>query len=162
MSHELPPQSESWKPKYVRIEKPEELVTIINISSEFEGHSFGYTQEDVAAFSKKLQEPHSFQVIAQSNEDMAIGYLAGSESLFPGHFFITELLIDRLAQGKGIGTSLIEQAISHAKSEVLQGIYTETEEWNHPAQSLYERCGFKKIDNLEWTGGPTYYMSFES
>lgn len=162
MNLERPPHIDTVQPIFQEVKSPEKLNEILNISADYNGHIFKYSPEEVDLYQQKLNEPHAFQVVARSENGIPLGYIAASETIFPNHLFISELLIDAQAQGRGIGRSLVEQAISYARRIGLVGVYTETETWNLPAQALYEKCGFVLVENPEWTEGPTYKFSFEN
>lgn len=144
---------------YNRILNPKELDVIADLSAVYNNHTFSYTPANITKYKQKLSEPYAFQLIARDN-DQVIGYVAASELIFPDHLFIAELLVDQSAQGKGIGRTFVEKCISFARNEGLKGLYTETEAWNIPAQSLYEKCGFVKVDNPDYPDGPTYKYPF--
>ena len=145
---------------YQIITDPSQLADVVTIKASYEEHTFGYSNDEIEMYKRQLMEPHAFQAIAWSEQSKPVGYIAASESLFPGNLFISELLIDQKAQGHGLGTLLVNEAISFARAQKLAGVYTETEVWNLPAQALYEKCAFIKVDNPSWTGGPTYRLSF--
>lgn len=50
--------------------------------------------------------------------------------------------------------------LEKAKKLNLKGSITQTEFENIPAQKLYEKIGFVKIENKEWNEGITYELLF--
>ena len=148
------------KISYSQVSLPSELDGFITVSAEFEGHMFSHTEADLESFRQKLSDPHAFQLLAIKDHNKPVAYLGASESLFPGHLFIFELLVDSSAQGLGIGRSMVKQAIEFARKEELKGVYVETESWNTPGQKLYENCGFKQVNNPDWKEGVTLLIAF--
>ena len=143
-------------PQYHVVRIPADLSGFQDLSAEFEGHAFGYSSEDQNNYGSKLDEPHALQLIVRNGDGTTLGFIGASETIFPDCLFIYELLVDRKAQGRGLGKSLVEKTIAFAREEGLAGICTETESWTLPAQRLYEKCGFVKIEDPHWTAGPTY------
>ena len=145
---------------YQRVSIPADLCGLQDLYAQFKDRTFKYSSEDQSNYGDKLDEPHAFQLIVRDGVGTALGFIGASETIFPDCLFIYELLVDHKAQAHGLGKSLVEKAIIFAHEEGLKGIYTETEIWNLPAQAFYEKCGFVEIDNLYWTGGPTYRIDF--
>jgi len=54
-------------------------------------------------------------------------------------------------QGQGFGNRLMEEAISFCKKKNYKRIYLNTFEGLHPARHLYEKFGFKFIEQAEGT-----------
>ncbi len=50
--------------------------------------------------------------------------------------------------------------LKFAKERNLKGVITQTEFENKPAQQLYEKIGFVKIENSDWLDGVTYKYQF--
>ncbi|RKX78531.1 MAG: hypothetical protein DRP87_06100 [Spirochaetes bacterium] len=61
----------------------------------------------------------------------------------PGEIRIDSVAVDSELRGKGIGTTLIEEAISLAKKMGFRSIRLEVIDSNERAKKLYERLGFK-------------------
>lgn len=144
---------------YQHITKPEQLDDLGELSARFEDHQFSYSLSDIANFKRQLTEPHALQMIVTDAEGKVVGFVAAAETIFPNSLFISELLVSQAAQGQGIGSALVQRCIDFALAEGLEGVYTETEAWNVPAQKLYEKCGFTTVDNPDWKGGPTYHYN---
>jgi ribosomal protein S18 acetylase RimI-like enzyme len=67
--------------------------------------------------------------------------------------FIREMSVRRDYQGRGLGRRLIEAATAHARAADLRAVTLttdETIEWNRP---LYERLGFRVLDEPELSPG---------
>ena len=62
------------------------------------------------------------------------------------------LYVIKEMRGRGIGTTLISQAIEHTKSNGIKRLSLSVEE-NNPAKNLYSKLGFKKTAVVEnsWT-----------
>ncbi len=121
---------------------------------------FSFPSEFLKRLKLKLKEKNAYQLFAKDEQGKFLGYLYSAETIFPDHLFIGELFVDPLAQGKGVGSALVQKAVEFAKQQNLKGVMTETEFENIPAQKLYEKCGFKKFDNPDWKEGITYQLEF--
>ena len=58
--------------------------------------------------------------------------------------FINNLAVDKECQHKGVGTKLMQDMISVAKSESVSALTLEVEDGNEAAIALYEKFGFKE------------------
>lgn len=59
-----------------------------------------------------------------------------------GDFYVAELAIDSNMRGKGLGTEVLNDLISHAKSNGFKRITLDADFRNEGAKSLYEKLGF--------------------
>ncbi|HEY0020472.1 MAG TPA: GNAT family N-acetyltransferase [Longimicrobium sp.] len=67
--------------------------------------------------------------------------------------YIREMSVRRDDQGRGLGRRLIEAATAHARAVTHRGVTLTTDEiieWNRP---LYERLGFRVLDEAELSPG---------
>ncbi len=60
-----------------------------------------------------------------------------------GHMRIEGIVVTERAQGKGIGTALLNEVFEQAKQEDFQAIHLEVINTNPRARDLYHRLGFK-------------------
>ena len=145
--------------KYTVVTAPADLELLAGNSASYEDKMFDFTPEYITELQEKLEEPKAFQIIAKNDKGEFVGYIAASEIIFPDKLFIAELFVNPVFSGQGVATSLVEKSIAFAKQNELNGVMTETESDNIPAQKLYEKIGFKKIDNASWEGA-TYQYNF--
>lgn len=147
--------------EYFQIQNKEELQGLKEKSAKYENLNFSFPDEYISKMEKYMEAPGSYQLFAKNKDTNEIaGYIAAGESNRPGFLFIYEVFIDPKFQGKGIGTELVNKIIEYAKKKNLNGIITETEFENIPAQNLYKKVGFAKIHNPEWMEGITYQLTF--
>lgn len=132
---------------YSEVTSPTELDELVNYSASYENLNFGFSEQYIEKLKSMLHEPNAFQEMVRSDSGEFAGYVAASEQLFPNNLFLTELFINPAYNGKGLGTELVNKVIDSAKSSGLQGVITQTEHENIPAQKLYEKLGFKPIRN---------------
>ncbi len=137
--------------KYTTVSSPSELDILIGNSASYKGLVFDFSPEYVDTLKNRLGEPNAIQILVTS-ADIFVGYIAGSETIFPSCLFLSELFISPDFAGKGIATELIKKAIAYAKDRGLHAVMTETENENIPAQKLYEKNGFKRVENPAWEG----------
>lgn len=142
---------------YTTVTAPSELDILIGNSTSYEGLTFDFSPEYINTLKERLDEPNAVQILA-TNNDIFAGYIAGAETIFPQYLFLSELFVSPDFAKKGIATELIKQSIIAAERMALRGVMTETENENIPAQNLYEKIGFKRIENPEWEG-VTYQLN---
>ena len=144
-----------------QVTNPNELNILSEKQANYENLSFEFSPNYIDKLKAMLGQKHSYQLFVNDELGNFMGYIAGAETIFPEHLFISELFVDPSAQGKGVGSASVNKAIEFAKRGNLKGVVTETEFENLPAQKLYEKCGFMKIDNSDWKEGVTYQLQFK-
>lgn len=73
-------------------------------------------------------------------------------------FYIDSIAVAPIARGKGIGTQLLQYAITHAKQHGFKQVGLLVDLKNPNAQKLYERIGFKLGKKTSFAGGEYYHM----
>lgn len=99
-------------------------------------------------------------VISDRNEVAAFGFVKLRGRL-ANSYFLAELgiVVNTPYQGKGIGSELLENLLTLAKTERIQEIVLTVLRENSKAIRLYEGCGFKKIGKtVEYWRGRNYYV----
>lgn len=129
-------------------------------TATFKGITFRFSSEYLAQLKKRLKEPHAVQLIVKTNDGMFAGYVAASEHLFPDYLHLVELFIDPSFSGRGLGLKLVDRIKEDAQKFGLKGVITQTEQENIPAQRLYEKFGFERVNNPGWQG-ITYRIIFD-
>lgn len=119
---------------------------------------FGFSEKYLTWLMELLHNKHAYQVILMDGNNF-VGYIASAETLWPNYLTIIEVFVSPEYQGKGVGKMLVEHAKDFAMREGLAGLMVQTETDNLPAQKLYERTGFNRIENKEWEG-ITYKLEF--
>jgi len=147
--------------EYVPIKDKKDLEILKDKSASYKDLNFTFSDEYIDKLSELLDAKNAIQLFAKDNEKF-VGYIASAEIFeqYPNHSVIVELFIDPEFQGKGFGTKLIDQLIEESKQKDLDGIITQTEKENIPAQDIYKKQGFQEIDNPEWEEGITYQLKF--
>lgn len=147
--------------KYFQIHNKEELNILKGKKAQYNDLNFSFSEEYLQTLKALLGEKNSFQLFAKENNNTFTDYIASAEKgLRPNYLWIVELFIEPEHQGKGIGSSLLKQTIDEAKKKNLDGLITQTEFKNIPAQNLYKKMGFVEIDNPGWEDGITYRFKF--
>lgn len=147
--------------KYFGIFSKEELSVLKGKSASYKNLTFSFSDEYLQKLADLFDKKNCIQLFAKDSEsDNVAGYIAAAETFEKDYLTIVELFVDPLYQRKGVGTGLIEKAIEYAKKKNLNGAITQTEFENIPAQKLYEKFGFVKIENPEWSKGVTYRLEF--
>ncbi len=145
------------------ITNPDALDVLTEIQAAHGDLIFNFSAEYLKKL-KGLVNEQGIHVIARNSDDQSFaGYVAATtDSLpaYPGTVLIVELFVDPKEQGKGLGRALMQSVIDSAKNRGLRGAVVQTENENVPAQALYEKLGFKKVENPDWNEGVTYLMTW--
>jgi len=145
--------------EYFQIREKEELQELKGLTAKYNDLNFSFPSKYISKMEDILNSKNGYQLFAKDDKQI-VGYISGAETIHPGYFTMYELFVDPVAQGKGIGSELTQRIFEYAKKKNLKGVITQTEFENIPAQRLYEKIGFVKIDNPEWTDGITYELKF--
>ena len=147
--------------KYFQIHNKDELELLKGKSAQYKGLIFSFSEQYLKTLENLLDEKNAFQMFSKDDDGAFAGYIASAEKKErPNFLWIVELFIDPNYQGRGIGSSLLERTIQEAKKKNLDGLITQTEFENIPAQNLYKKVGFTEIDNPHWKEGITYQLKF--
>lgn len=84
---------------------------------------------------------HKFFIAYEDNEIVSLSFIWDIDTSIP---WLGIAVADKY-HGKGIGTSMINYVSEYLTSEGYGGILLRTSTLNHPAQRLYEKCGFERI-----------------
>lgn len=93
-------------------------------------------------FKSELESPNSYYLVIKNNSKI-IGF-AGIKLTVPD-CDIMNIVIKKDFRHQGIGSLLLKELISLAKSFDIENLFLEVNEKNTPAISLYNKFGFKKI-----------------
>lgn len=145
--------------EYSEIHQKSDLELLRGNSAKYNELNFSFSEKYLQDLKNLLDEKNAFQLFAKDNNKTFAGYIASAEKQERSNFlWIVELFVEPNFQGQGIATSLIERTIQEAKKKKLDGLITQTEFTNIPAQNLYKKMGFEKIDNPDWKEGITYQL----
>lgn len=147
--------------EYFQIHNKNELGLLKGKSAQYKGLNFSFSEQYLQTLENLLDEKNAFQVFAKNNDGKFAGYIASAEKQErPNFLWIVELFVDPNFQGRGVALSLLERTIQEAKKKNLNGLITQTEFENIPAQNLYKKVGFVEINNPDWKNGITYQLMF--
>jgi len=145
---------------YKLVTSPSDILVLIGKKANYRSLHFLYTSENIKKYQHLVTDRTAYQLIGYSPLGKFVGFISSSEKdFFPNYLFLGELFVDQKYQGQGIATSFVQRIIEYAKRKNLEGVVTETELENIPAQKLYEKCGFNIVENPNWQGG-TYKLHF--
>ena len=90
-------------------------------------------------------------------EDVGLALLRFRRSLWSAgdECYLAELYVVPGRRGQGLGRTLLEAVLAHARARGATFIDLGTSDDDHAARALYERCGFT---NREGPGGPVMYV----
>lgn len=149
--------------EYFQILDKNELALLRGRSAGFENLKFSFSDSYIEKLAALFDLNNYIQLFAKDSETGEIvGYIAAAEILEKNYITIAELFVEPTYQTKGIGVELVSRIIKFGKKKNLNGAMTQTEFENIPAQKLYEKIGFVKINNPAWKEGITYKLNFMS
>lgn len=135
------------------INKPNQPFEIIGrINPTFADGRWMYTEElydqpymkaypdDTWDYAAYIDNPDKTIFLAYS-EEQCIGQIVLRRD-WNKYAFIEDICVAKSARGKGVGSSLIHEAIEWAKSSCLMGLALETQDNNLLACRFYAKCGF--------------------
>lgn len=89
--------------------------------------------------------------VAVGDDDRPVGFLA--VTIVDGQAHLAQVSVEPAHTRRGIGRELIEHAVTWARerdfNEMTLTTYSDVP-WNAP---YYERCGFRRMDEAQWTPG---------
>jgi GNAT superfamily N-acetyltransferase len=147
--------------EYIQIHNKEELDSLKGKNTQYKSLNFSFSDKYLQDLKNLLDEKNPYQLFAKDEKGNFAGYIASADKkLSPNFLWIVELFIDPKYQGQGIASELIKRTIQEAKKKNLDGLITQTEFENIPAQNLYKKVGFFEISNPDWKDGITYKLKF--
>ncbi len=135
----------------VLITNPAQLDILSSKNASYEELKFGFSEKYLTWLKELLRNKYAYQIILM-DENNFVAYLASAETLWSGYLTVIEVFVSPEYQGKGVGKKLLDHAKDFARREGLKGLMVQTENENIPAQKLYEKAGFSRIENKEWEG----------
>lgn len=130
---------------------PDDLETLVPL---FDAYRMFYRQPSDTALARaflreRLVLRESVILLAR---DAADGEALGFVQLYPAFtsvaaqrlWILNDLFVVGAARGRGIGRALLERAERHAVDTGALRLSLSTAESNHPAQALYESCGWER------------------
>ena len=100
-----------------------------------------YYYDDDEDWNEYIENPEKIIYLAYENE-RCVGQIILRRD-WNLYAFIEDISVAASARGNGIGTALIQQAITWAKQHELKGLALETQDNNVLACRFYAKCGMK-------------------
>jgi ribosomal protein S18 acetylase RimI-like enzyme len=150
-----------------QVQKPDlEIVTKPSVEQLLELKDIFYREKYLQTMIRDSQRASSYQVLLK---DRFTGQIAGfiasyyDPEMFENYVFLSELQIAENYRKLGLASMLVGKVIENTKNNSQKsgylGVKTETESDNFPAQNLYEKNGFRKVEN-PYFEGITYQLDF--
>ena len=87
------------------------------------------------------ETPRRIILVAEAAPGRVNGFLVGSE--VAGEWELENIVVDTVAQGRGLGAKLLKELLDHATNRGAHGVFLEVRSSNSAARALYEKCGFQ-------------------
>jgi GNAT superfamily N-acetyltransferase len=136
-------------------------VTVAAYSALPGEHMSGGYEHELRAVERRSKEAVVFVAEIDSEIVGAVAYVddpsspwGASEGMRPGEGLIRMLAVDPEAQGSGAGGALIDTCIERARADGKHSLVLHTTPWMTTAHRLYERRGFIRIPDRDWTPVP--------
>lgn len=84
-----------------------------------------------------------------------------AEQLREGEASIRMLAVSPAAQGRGVGTALVEACLARAGAEGRSGVFLHSLPIMTAAQRIYERFGFRHVPERDWVFPELLLLGFE-
>jgi ribosomal protein S18 acetylase RimI-like enzyme len=130
-------------------------------------HSIGYEMPHQAIYDRQLRDvarraATSCVLVAATPAGAVLGgvtYVCGpedpySEELTEGEAGIRMLAVDPAAQGRGVGGALTQACLDRARAAGRRRVVLHTGTWMPAAVRLYERLGFSRAPELDFSPVP--------
>lgn len=123
----------------------------------FDAYRTFYQQpSDIAAAEKfiaeRLQQNESVILLAEDENKNAVGftqlYPIFSSVSMRRTLLLNDLFVGKEARGSGIATLLLDAARQYAEEAGCKWLLLQTAADNYPAQALYEKSGWKKVNDF--------------
>src|SRR4249919_2067074 len=101
---------------------------------------------EVESIAAALTMPHMQAWVAEQGEGTArelVGYVIGL--FMTGESEVADLAVEPSLRGRGIGGMLLDQLLSHSRSQGVEKVFLEVRASNSAAQALYESRGFLEV-----------------
>jgi len=128
----------------IRIAAESDLEPIMQI----EKACFGNDAWSKQNMKSELLAPHTTYVVAEESNSL-IGYAGLSKLSNSTSADIQTIAVSDSHRGQGIGRTLMESLLAHAREKDAKEIFLEVREDKPMPQSLYYSVGFKAIDRRE-------------
>jgi ribosomal protein S18 acetylase RimI-like enzyme len=96
---------------------------------------------DVSGIRDAVAE-RDFGLVAEIDDGIA-GFMTVKFESWNRRAWITHLYVIENKKGRGIGSRLVGEAMSYARSREARGLWLETQNFNYPAIQFYLHLGFR-------------------
>lgn len=145
-----------------QIKDPDELDVLLDKEARFGNLRFSYSLASIEELKKRFHLSGSLYLMAKdTNGEFSAFSSMDPDWREPNHLFLREVFVMPTHQKLGLGRTLLERCIEHAKKHQFIAIVTQTPHENLPMQKLCERLGFCKWENPEWKEEITYKLTFQ-
>lgn len=123
------------------------------------GHMSSEYASELASVKRRASEA---EVLVATGDEQIVGCVTyvpdfrspWAELLEPGEAGVRMLAVLPSAQGRGIGRALVDACTGRAREEARSALLLHTTPWMEAAQRLYERAGFERFPERDWTPVP--------
>lgn len=127
-------------------------------SSTYKNFVYTYTVETIELLKNNFELPDSLYMLVL-DQDNFVGFVSvDSDWWEESSLFLRAIFIKPDYQGQGVGQSLMDICITHARECGALYLVTQTANENIPMQSLCDKNNFYRWDNPKWQEGITYKL----
>lgn len=91
-------------------------------------------------------------------DEKPVGYYAVKKEPEKSKIFLSKVYIDKEHRGKGIATVMLRDILDIAEDAGLKSIYLTVNKNNKNSIAVYEKMGFRKVDEVKADIGDGFFM----
>lgn len=148
----------------LRIAGPTDLATVTRLIGNFRDFlgSSGPNNAELEITVSRLLGDRATEFLLIGDPEVGFAQLRFRLSVWTGSedVWIEDVYVNETARGNGYGRTLIEAAISRARSRGCGRIQLDANQDNEPAIKLYESVGFTRSHNpAKWGDSPDFFFN---
>lgn len=109
-----------------------------------------------SSISQQIQEGTIYKIALW--DGLPVGYYAVKKEPERDKIFLSKVYIDKAHRGKGIATVMLRDILDIAEEAGLKSIYLTVNKNNKNSIAIYEKMGFRKVDEVKADIGDGFYM----
>ena len=99
--------------------------------------------------------------IEGAKEAFGIDYSSMAEETKAGELYVDSLCVDARYRGQGIATRLLQAVVGRARELQLPAVGLLVDQGNPRAEALYNKVGFRFVEESAWGGHPMKHLQYK-